>query len=89
LTPHLGRPAYGGKLTGAFAVFVMPAPYPPVAYVDTIASELFAEAPLADDCLTLYRRLRDAALNPREAQRLLAGSTAEQVTNGHPYTTVD
>ncbi|MBM0204163.1 helix-turn-helix domain-containing protein [Micromonospora sp. STR1s_5] len=59
-------------LDGSFVLFGMPKPYPEVAYAETLGGRRFMESPTSKRYALAYDRLRDVALDRREAAELIA-----------------
>lgn len=62
---------------GAFFVFVLPKPYPEVAYVESLAGRLYIESPRTDRFVRAYDRLHKAALDPVESAKLITAAGEE------------
>lgn len=57
---------------GPFILFRMPAPYPEIAYVESLAGRLFIEPPRTSRFVHAYDRLCDTALSERESTEFIA-----------------
>jgi transcriptional regulator with XRE-family HTH domain len=64
---------------GSFAIFDMPSPYPDVAYIETEAGAIYAEAEGAEPFTDAYDCLQTAALPPDESKTLIV-ATARQIS---------
>lgn len=62
---------------GAFQIFGLPAPYPEVAYAESLAGSLYVESNAVDRFVRAYDRLQAAALAPEESAALLASAAKE------------
>ncbi|MEQ4302300.1 Scr1 family TA system antitoxin-like transcriptional regulator [Plantactinospora sp. B6F1] len=74
--PGAGRRApepgpVGTRPLGSFWLFRMPKPYPEVAYLESLAGQMYFELPKAAKYVSAYDRLREAALGPRESAQLI------------------
>ncbi|MDG4789079.1 helix-turn-helix transcriptional regulator [Micromonospora sp. WMMD1102] len=58
-------------LDGSFWLFRMPKLYPEVAYLESLAGQMYFESPKAAKFVSAYDRLREAALGPRESAHLI------------------
>jgi len=66
-------------LDGSFWLFRMPRPYPEVAYLESLAGQMYFELPKSAKYLSAYDRLREAALDPRESAKLIT-TIAEELS---------
>lgn len=64
-------------MDGAFRVFEMPAPFPEVAYVETLAGRLYLESPKSARFVRTYDRVWEAALDTRASAELIEGVSEE------------
>ncbi|MEV0005762.1 helix-turn-helix transcriptional regulator [Micromonospora sp. NPDC050980] len=64
-------------MDGAFTLFVLPKPYPAVAYLENLGGRLYVEAPRSERFVHAYDRLRQAALSAKESAQLIASLVKE------------
>jgi transcriptional regulator with XRE-family HTH domain len=57
---------------GAFCIFELPDPYPPIAYIPTPAGSIYVEDQAADRLKMKFDRIRRDSLNVKDSQELIA-----------------
>lgn len=64
-------------VNGTFKLFRLADPYPPVAYVESLAGGVYVEAPTADRFTAAYAWLRKAALDTEASAKLIAAAAED------------
>jgi transcriptional regulator with XRE-family HTH domain len=68
--PHAGH-------QGTFTLFELPAPYTPVAYIDTLGGPLFIEEPTVQRFSDVWNDLDSQALSPKRSRQMIANRLKE------------